>query len=85
MESYLRIGGRGLKNLTYPYMGVGGVKNCQNHPYVNNGWPLKLPGVLLCIYQSKTFVITTFLEYFLWSTRIYDIKNTAIYCRFGDK
>ena len=27
--------GRGLKNLTYTYIGVwGGVKNCQNHPYV---------------------------------------------------
>ena len=24
MESYVRIGGRGLKNLTYPYMGEGG-------------------------------------------------------------
>ena len=35
MESYVRIGGRGLKNLTYLYMGVAGVKNCQNHPYVN--------------------------------------------------
>ena len=34
IESYVRIGGRGLKNFTYPYMGVGGVKNCQNHPYV---------------------------------------------------
>ena len=22
MESYIRIGGRGLKNLTFPYMGV---------------------------------------------------------------
>ena len=33
MESYVRIGRRGLKNLTYPYMEVGGVKNCQNHPY----------------------------------------------------
>ena len=40
MESYVRIEGRGLKNLTYPYMGVGGVKNCQNHPYVINEWPL---------------------------------------------
>ena len=30
MESYVRIGGRGLKNLTYPYMGVEGVKNCQS-------------------------------------------------------
>ena len=26
MESYVRIGGRGLKNLTYPYMGIGGSK-----------------------------------------------------------
>ena len=26
MESYVRIGGRDLKNLTYPYMGVGGSK-----------------------------------------------------------
>ena len=24
MESYVRTGGMGLKNLTYPYMGVGG-------------------------------------------------------------
>ena len=24
MESYVRIGGRVLKNLTYPHMGVGG-------------------------------------------------------------
>ena len=40
MESYIRIRGRGLKNLTYPYMGVGEVKNLKNHPYVINGWPL---------------------------------------------
>ena len=40
MESYLKIGGRGLKNLTYPYMGVRGVKNFQNHPHVINEWPL---------------------------------------------
>ena len=33
--------GRGLTNLTYPYKGVGGVKNCQNHPYVNNEWALR--------------------------------------------
>ena len=28
VESYVRIGGRGLKNLTYPYMGLlgGGAK-----------------------------------------------------------
>ena len=26
MESYIRIGGGRLKNLTYPYMGVGGSK-----------------------------------------------------------
>ena len=40
MESYIRIGERGLKNLTFPYMGVGEVKNCQNRPYVINEWPL---------------------------------------------
>ena len=36
MESYVRIGTRSLKNLTYPFMGV---KNFQN-PYVINDWPL---------------------------------------------
>ena len=40
MESYVRIGGGVWKNLTYPCMGVGGFKNCQNHPYVINEWPL---------------------------------------------
>ena len=35
-KSYVRIGGRGLKNHTFPYMGVRGVKNCQNHPYAIN-------------------------------------------------
>ena len=40
MESYVRIGGRGLKNLTCPYMGVGKVKNCKNHPCGINEWPL---------------------------------------------
>ena len=39
MESYVRIGGRGLKNLTYTYMGVEWVKIFQNHPYVINEWP----------------------------------------------
>ena len=41
MKSYLRIGEWGLKNLTFPYKGMGGgVKNCQNHPYIINEWPL---------------------------------------------
>ena len=41
MESYVIIGERGLKNLKYPYMGVGGgIKNCQNHPYITNEYPL---------------------------------------------
>ena len=48
MESYVRIGKRGLKNFTYPYMGVGKrVKNCQNHPYVINEWPLSTPSELV--------------------------------------
>ena len=41
MESYVRIGGRGLKNLTYPYMGAGGIKHYQKHPYVINEWSLR--------------------------------------------
>ena len=41
MESYVRIGGRSLKNVTYPYMGVGGgSKISKNHPYVINEWSL---------------------------------------------
>ena len=32
--------GKGIENLTYPYMGAGGVKNFQNHPYVIIEWPL---------------------------------------------
>ena len=44
MESYVRIGARGLKNLTYSYMGIGEVKNCQNHPYAINEWPLSHGG-----------------------------------------
>jgi hypothetical protein len=42
VESYVRIRGKGLKNLTYLYVGVGRVKNCQNHPYIINEWPLTL-------------------------------------------
>ena len=43
MESYVRIGGRGLKNLTYHSLDGsvgGGVKKGQNHPYVINEWPV---------------------------------------------
>ena len=39
MESYV-TGERGLTNFTHAYMGVGGVKNCQNHAYVINEWHL---------------------------------------------
>ena len=42
MKSYVRIGGSSLKNLTYAYMGVGGVKNYQNHAYVINKWSLTI-------------------------------------------
>ena len=31
---------RGLRNLIYPYMGIGRVKNCQYHLYIINEWPL---------------------------------------------
>ena len=52
MESYIRIGGRGMKNLKYSYMGWG-VKTCQNHPYVINKWSLKVDNNPL---NSKTKV-----------------------------
>ena len=45
MKSYVRIGGRGLKNLTYPYMG-GGFKNYQKHPNVINEWPLNVQDLI---------------------------------------
>ena len=40
MESYVRIGGRGLKNLNVSLHGGRGVKNCQNHAYVLDDCPL---------------------------------------------
>ena len=44
MDSYVRIEGRGLKILTYPYIRMGGgVKNCQNHSYIINEWLLTIP------------------------------------------
>ena len=55
-HSYIRIGRRGLKNLTYPYMGVRWVKNCQNHPYIINEWPLRinrLPGDCKIFWSPK--------------------------------
>ena len=68
MESYLRIVERGLKNLTYPYMGVGGVKNYQNHPYVINEWPLIVPRIakrryfLICV-RSSSFLRAEVFNY----------------------
>ena len=54
MESYVRIGRRSLRNLTYPYMEVGWrVKICQKHPYVINEWPLTV--------AMETYVVTGFL------------------------
>ena len=49
MESYVRIGGRGLKNLRNAYMGVVEVKNVQNHAYVINEWPLGTHISKLCL------------------------------------
>ena len=60
MEPYITIRGRGLKNLMYPCMGVRGVKNCQNHPYLINEQPLI--GILKhTVYQQKlTFCEITY-------------------------
>ena len=57
MESYVRIGGRGLKNLKYPYMGVGGLKNCQIIlTYLMNG-PLYNTRLLYICYDEITSTI----------------------------
>ena len=42
IESYVRTRGRGLKNLTYSYMGVGGSKIAKNNPYIITEWPLNI-------------------------------------------
>ena len=62
MESYVRIGGRGLKNLTYPYMGVGEVKNCQNQAYVINEWaPIEVLSYLdICALRIRSCVPKTY-------------------------
>ena len=39
MESYVKI--EGFENSYVPLQGGRGVKNCQNHPYVINEWPLR--------------------------------------------
>jgi hypothetical protein len=67
MESYVRIGGRGLKNITYPYMGGGGVKYFQNHIYVINEWLLilrhksprgALTALLMRVSSSNSILVT---------------------------
>ena len=61
MESYVRMGEGGLKNLSY--MGArGGAKNCQNHPDVINDWPLTsstraLITMVTILTQSKDYYI----------------------------
>ena len=52
MESYVRIGGRGFKNRMFPHMGVGGVKNGQNDPYISIEWPLNSEK------RSKRLIVT---------------------------
>ena len=39
----------GFEKSYVPYMEVGSVKNCQNHPYIINEWPLKMNNVILHI------------------------------------
>ena len=49
MISYVRIGRRGLKKSYVPLHGGRRVKNCQNHPYVINEWPLELELIFIVI------------------------------------
>ena len=54
----LRKNRRSLRNLTYPYMGEGGVvENGLNLPYVINEWPLILYGESeACFHAQGSFV-----------------------------
>ena len=89
MESYVRIGGRGLKNLTYPYMGVVGVKNCQNHPYIINEWPLsnidgylqKLKLKLEYGYQVEDHIPFSFFVFFPTSWLKVKSLSLTLYCQ----
>ena len=56
MESNVRIRGRGLKNLRYPYVGVCGGKHWQNHPYVISEWPLKRLEGSSPLYSDNSFI-----------------------------
>ena len=64
MESYVRIGGEGFEKSYVPLHrgGGGGVRNCQNHPYVINEW-LQSWGTMIIALQkyrkSQCFKIAT--------------------------
>ena len=68
MESYVRLWGRGLKNLTYPYMGVGGgskiakimLTSLMNGPlvvYSDHDHSLSLSLRILCFRTQKAVVL----------------------------
>ena len=75
MESYVRIGGRGLKNLTCPYMGIGGSKIAKiiltllmNGPLLGSGFEPELstlrPYVLTqenCLIQVRIYFMLLIL------------------------
>ena len=57
--------GSGLKDLTCPYMGVGGSKNCQNHPYLINEWPfITLPrfNQICSVYLFRRYLFYSKME-----------------------
>ena len=49
-----------FENLTYPYMGVGGVKNYQNHPYVISEWPQSAHGLMLNQFYTRYLDVIAF-------------------------
>ena len=51
MESYVRIGGKVFEKSYIPLHWGRGVKNCQNHPYVINEWPLKVDNAVFECFQ----------------------------------
>ena len=77
MESYV-IGERGLENLTYPFMSVEGVKNCQNHPYVINESPLTIYKFVACCCYFCVDFFKLVLFNFLYSLRGFLVTNAVI-------
>jgi hypothetical protein len=56
MESYVRIGREAFEKSSIRLNGGRGVKNCQNHAYVINEWPLTRPKTFKVLFKILLLV-----------------------------